>query len=85
MPTVRKNRRVLAATSAHAGFGSLVWLTTARSIATLPHPHLRETIGGSRIVFLIDWNHMRKWLRGFVDKTRAIDLLEWRRTMAMPA
>jgi uncharacterized protein Yka (UPF0111/DUF47 family) len=32
---------------------------------------------GSRIVFLIDWNHMRKRLRGFVDKTRAIDVLKW--------
>jgi hypothetical protein len=32
---------------------------------------------GSRIVFLIDWNHMRKRLRGFVDKTRAIEVLKW--------
>jgi hypothetical protein len=51
----------------------------------LPHPHLREAIGGSRIVFLIDWNYMRKRLRGFVDKARAIDVLKWRRTMTMPA
>ena len=32
---------------------------------------------GSRIVFLIDWNHMRKRLRGFVGKARAIDVLRW--------
>jgi uncharacterized protein Yka (UPF0111/DUF47 family) len=32
---------------------------------------------GSRIVFLIDWNHMRKRLRGFVGKVRAIDVLKW--------
>ena len=32
---------------------------------------------GSRIVFLIDWNHMRKRLRGFVSKARAIDVLKW--------
>jgi hypothetical protein len=36
-------------------------------------------------VFLIDWNHMRKRLRGFVDKTRAIGVLKWRPTMTMPA
>jgi hypothetical protein len=32
---------------------------------------------GSRIVFLIDWNHMRKRLCGFVSKSRAIDVLKW--------
>lgn len=32
---------------------------------------------GSRIVFLIDWNHMRKRLRGFVSRSRAIDVLKW--------
>jgi uncharacterized protein Yka (UPF0111/DUF47 family) len=32
---------------------------------------------GSRIVFLIDWNHMRKRLRGFVSKNRAIGVLKW--------
>lgn len=32
---------------------------------------------GSRIVFLIDWNRMRKRLRLFVDKKAAIALLEW--------
>ncbi|MFN3746870.1 MAG: DUF47 domain-containing protein, partial [Hyphomicrobiaceae bacterium] len=32
---------------------------------------------GSRIVFLIDWNHMRKRLRGFVDKRAAIGILRW--------
>ena len=32
---------------------------------------------GSRIVFLIDWNRMRKRLRGFVDNARAIELLGW--------
>lgn len=32
---------------------------------------------GSRIVFLIDWNHMRKRLRGFVAKKTAIGILRW--------
>jgi uncharacterized protein Yka (UPF0111/DUF47 family) len=32
---------------------------------------------GSRIVFLIDWNRMRKRLRRFVSKARAIDVLKW--------
>jgi hypothetical protein len=32
---------------------------------------------GSRIVFLIDWNHMRKRLRGFVSRARAVDVLKW--------
>lgn len=32
---------------------------------------------GSRLVFLIDWNRMRKRLRGFVSKKRAIDILRW--------
>jgi hypothetical protein len=32
---------------------------------------------GSRIVFLIDWNRMRKRLRAFVSKRRAIDALKW--------
>ena len=31
----------------------------------------------SRLVFLIDWNHMRKRLRGFVGKQRAIEILKW--------
>lgn len=32
---------------------------------------------GSRIVFLIDWNRMRKRLRAFVGKQRAIAILKW--------
>jgi len=32
---------------------------------------------GSRIVFLIDWNHMRKRLRLFVSKERAVEILSW--------
>lgn len=32
---------------------------------------------GSRIVFLIDWNRMRKRLRLFVSKSRTIDVLKW--------
>lgn len=32
---------------------------------------------GSRIVFLIDWNRMRKRLRSFVDKKQAIAVLKW--------
>jgi hypothetical protein len=32
---------------------------------------------GSRIVFLIDWNRMRKRLRAFVSKRRAIGALKW--------
>ncbi len=32
---------------------------------------------GSRIVFLIDWNHMRRRLHGFVGRARAIDVLKW--------
>jgi uncharacterized protein Yka (UPF0111/DUF47 family) len=32
---------------------------------------------GSRIVYLIDWNKMRKRLRAFVDKRRAVDVLRW--------
>jgi uncharacterized protein Yka (UPF0111/DUF47 family) len=32
---------------------------------------------GSRIVFLIDWNRMRKRLRAFVGKERAIEILTW--------
>jgi uncharacterized protein Yka (UPF0111/DUF47 family) len=32
---------------------------------------------GSRIVFLIDWNRMRKRLRGFVGKERAVEILKW--------
>lgn len=32
---------------------------------------------GSRIVYLIDWNKMRKRLRGFVSKDQAIQLLTW--------
>lgn len=32
---------------------------------------------GSRIVFLIDWNHMRKRLHAFVDKQQAIEVLKW--------
>lgn len=32
---------------------------------------------GSRIVFLIDWNKMRKRLRGFVGKDEAIAVLKW--------
>lgn len=32
---------------------------------------------GSRIVFLIDWNRMRKRLRAFVAKEKAIAVLKW--------
>jgi uncharacterized protein Yka (UPF0111/DUF47 family) len=32
---------------------------------------------GSRIVFLIDWNRMRKRLRAFVSKSQAIAVLKW--------
>ncbi len=32
---------------------------------------------GSRIVFLIDWNHMRKRLDGFVSKQKAVEVLKW--------
>ncbi|MEI9899822.1 MAG: hypothetical protein WDN31_06330 [Hyphomicrobium sp.] len=32
---------------------------------------------GSRIVFLIDWNKMRKRLRAFVGKDRAVEVLRW--------
>jgi len=32
---------------------------------------------GSRLVFLIDWNRMRKRLRGFVSKKRAVEILKW--------
>lgn len=32
---------------------------------------------GSRLVFLIDWNRMRKRLRGFIGKKHAIDILKW--------
>jgi uncharacterized protein Yka (UPF0111/DUF47 family) len=32
---------------------------------------------GSRIVYLIDWNKMRKRLQGFVGKKAAIDILKW--------
>lgn len=32
---------------------------------------------GSRIVFLIDWNKMRKRLRAFVDKKQAVSILKW--------
>lgn len=32
---------------------------------------------GSRIVFLIDWNRMRKRLRAFVGKSEAISVLKW--------
>ena len=32
---------------------------------------------GSRIVFLIDWNKMRKRLRGFVGKSTAIKVIRW--------
>ena len=32
---------------------------------------------GSRIVFLIDWNKMRKRLQDFVGKKAAIDILKW--------
>lgn len=32
---------------------------------------------GSRLVFLIDWNRMRKRLRGFIPQTEAIATLEW--------
>ena len=32
---------------------------------------------GSRIVFLIDWNRMRKRLRAFVGKDRSIEILKW--------
>lgn len=32
---------------------------------------------GSRLVYLIDWNRMRKRLRGFVAKRRAIEILTW--------
>lgn len=32
---------------------------------------------GSRLVFLIDWNRMRKRLRGFVGKKHAVEILTW--------
>jgi uncharacterized protein Yka (UPF0111/DUF47 family) len=32
---------------------------------------------GSRIVFLIDWNHMRKRLREFVGNRASIEVLKW--------
>ena len=32
---------------------------------------------GSRIVFLIDWNRMRKRLNAFVGKEKAIEILKW--------
>jgi uncharacterized protein Yka (UPF0111/DUF47 family) len=32
---------------------------------------------GSRIVFLIDWNHMRRRLHGFVSRARAVEVLKW--------
>jgi len=32
---------------------------------------------GSRLVFLIDWNHMRKRLRDFVGNRAAIEVLKW--------
>ena len=46
----------------------------ARDHADLAHylEHL-----GSRIVFLIDWNHTRKRLRAFVDQDRCVAALKW--------
>ena len=40
---------------------------------------LRHYLGhlGSRIVYLIDWNKMRKRLRGFVGKEQAVAILKW--------
>lgn len=40
---------------------------------------LRQYLGhlGSRIVYLIDWNKMRKRLRGFVGREQAIAILKW--------
>jgi uncharacterized protein Yka (UPF0111/DUF47 family) len=35
------------------------------------------TFLGSRIVFLIDWNHVRKLLRGFLAKGDAVRVLKW--------
>jgi uncharacterized protein Yka (UPF0111/DUF47 family) len=32
---------------------------------------------GSRIVFLIDWNHMRRRLHGFVGRAQAVEVLKW--------
>jgi uncharacterized protein Yka (UPF0111/DUF47 family) len=32
---------------------------------------------GSRLVFLIDWNRMRKRLHGFVGKDDAVEILKW--------
>ena len=32
---------------------------------------------GSRIVFLIDWNRMRKRLNAFVGKEKAVEILKW--------
>lgn len=32
---------------------------------------------GSRLVFLIDWNHARKQLRGFLEREQRVALLRW--------
>jgi len=50
--------------------GTFVAKTEAELKAYLDHL-------GSRIVFLIDWNRMRKRLRGFVSKRRTIEVLTW--------
>jgi uncharacterized protein Yka (UPF0111/DUF47 family) len=53
-------------------------LSTAQFTAEMPEDieafleHL-----GSRIVFLIDWNKMRKRLQDFVGKRAAVDILKW--------
>ena len=55
------------------------YLLTTGTFQAESEAELQRYLGhlGSRIVFLIDWNRMRKRLRGFVGKTSAIEVLQW--------
>jgi len=69
--------RAAARTSNTLENGSYI-LTTGTYIAR-DEPDLARYLEhlGSRIVFLIDWNKMRKRLRAFVSKDAAIAVLSW--------
>jgi uncharacterized protein Yka (UPF0111/DUF47 family) len=62
-----------------ARLSSHQYLLASGRFSARDEPELCRFLGhlGSRIVFLIDWNHMRRRLHDFVSRARAVEVLKW--------
>ena len=60
-------------------FESGTYFLTTGTYRAADRPDLERYLRhlGSRIVFLIDWNRMRKRLNAFVGKEKAVEILKW--------